>query len=227
MVPHWVSQEPDHEFASVRAADPGTRTSIAIAAASKKRAAIASMIAAPGRRRNRGRRAVVRLELFAMGILDGWRTCPRCSHELEQRERGHLACPDCGSQFWANSAPAVQGLLERDGRLLLARRAIEPGVGLWDIPGGFLEEGEEALDGLRREFAEETGIEIEPVEWLGASIDPYDGYFVLGLSWLVRGEGEPRAADDVAELAWFSADELPDEMAFPSQAGILRRWASR
>jgi hypothetical protein len=50
---------------------------------------------------------------------------------------------------------------------------------------------------------------------------------VLGLSWLVRGEGEPRAADDVAELAWFGPGELPGEMAFPSQATVLRRWASR
>ncbi len=162
-----------------------------------------------------------------MGILDGWRVCPRCAHELEQRERGHLACPACGSQYWANSAPAVQGLLERDGRVLLGRRAIEPRLGIWDIPGGFLEEGEKPLDGLRREFAEETGIDVEPVEWLGAFIDSYDRYHVLGLSWLVRGDGEPRAADDVAELAWFRPAELPEEMAFPSQTTVLSQWASR
>jgi ADP-ribose pyrophosphatase YjhB (NUDIX family) len=162
-----------------------------------------------------------------MGILDGWRVCPRCSRELEPRERGHLSCPGCGSQYWANSAPAVQGVLERDGRVLLARRAIEPRRGLWDLPGGFLEEGEEALEGLRREFLEETGIAVEPVEWLGAYVDPYDGYHVLGLSWLVHGEGEPRPADDVAELRWFGARELPGEMAFASQHEVLRVWAAR
>jgi len=162
-----------------------------------------------------------------MGILDGWRFCPRCAAEVETRERGHLACPACGSQYWANSAPAVQGLLEREGRVLLARRAIEPRRGHWDIPGGFLEEGEEALEGLRREFREETGIEVEPVEWLGAYVDPYDGYHVLGLTWLVGGEGEPRAADDVAELHWFGPAELPGEMAFASQHEVLRVWASR
>ena len=98
---------------------------------------------------------------------------------------------------------------------------------MWDIPGGFLEEGEEALEGLRRELEEETGIVVEPVEWLGAYVDPYDGYFVLGLAWLVRGDGEPQAADDVAELAWFAPDELPTEMAFPSQHRVLALWASR
>jgi ADP-ribose pyrophosphatase YjhB (NUDIX family) len=162
-----------------------------------------------------------------MGVLDGWKLCPRCGAELAPRERGHLQCPACGSHYYANSAPAVQGLLERDGRVLLGRRNIEPRRGCWDIPGGFLEEGEEPLEGLRREFREETGLEIEPVEWIGAFVDPYDGYWVVGLTWIVRGEGEPRADDDVETLAWFGPDELPAEMAFASQNEVLRRWAAR
>ena len=162
-----------------------------------------------------------------MGVLDGWRVCPRCSHELEPRAGGHLGCPACGSAYWANSAPAVQGLLVRDGRVLIGRRKIEPKKGYWDLPGGFLEEGEEPLAGLRREFLEETGLEVEPVEWVGAFIDPYDRYFVLGLTWIVRGEGEPVAADDVEELAWFAPGELPTEMAFANQDRVLALWAAR
>lgn len=162
-----------------------------------------------------------------MGVLDGWRVCPRCTHELERRDGGHFGCPGCGSNYWANSAPAVQGLLVRDGRVLIGRRKVEPRRGHWDLPGGFLEEGEDALAGLRREFLEETGIEVEPVEWLGTSLDPYDSYFVLGLTWIVRGDGEPVAADDVEELAWFGPGELPGEMAFASQNTVLRLWAAR
>jgi ADP-ribose pyrophosphatase YjhB (NUDIX family) len=162
-----------------------------------------------------------------VGILDGWRLCPRCGHELEPRVRGHLACPGCGSNYYANSAPAVEGLLERDRKVLLARRDIEPHKGSWDVPGGFLEEGEEPLDGLRREFREETGIEVEPVEWLGTHLEPYENYCVLGLTWLVRGEGDPQAADDVAELRWFRPGELPEKMAFSHQDELLRRWAAR
>jgi 8-oxo-dGTP diphosphatase len=162
-----------------------------------------------------------------VSIFDGWRLCPRCGHELERREHRHLACPACGSEYWANSAPAVQGVLERDGRVLLARRAIEPRAGHWDLPGGFLEEGEEALDGLRREFREETGLDVEPADWLGAFLDAYNNYWVLGLTWVVHAGGEPRAADDVAELRWFGRDELPGEMAFPSQERVLRAWAAR
>jgi ADP-ribose pyrophosphatase YjhB (NUDIX family) len=162
-----------------------------------------------------------------MTILEGWRLCPRCAHELEPRAPGHLACAGCGSVYYANSAPAVQGLLVRDGKVLLARRAIEPRRGFWDLPGGFLEEGEEPLDGLRREFREETGIEIEPLEWIGAFVDPYEGQFVLGLTWTVTGAGEPVPDDDVDLLRWFSPAELPAEMAFANQDLVLRRWAER
>jgi 8-oxo-dGTP diphosphatase len=161
-----------------------------------------------------------------MGILDGWKLCPRCGRELE-RTPGKANCPGCGSTYYANSAPAVEGLLERDGKVLLAKRQIEPRHCFWDLPGGFLEEGEEPLDGLRREFREETGIEVEPVEWLGTQLEPYDEYFVLGLTWLVRGEGEPRPGDDVGELAFFGPGELPAELAFPHQDELLREWAAR
>jgi ADP-ribose pyrophosphatase YjhB (NUDIX family) len=161
-----------------------------------------------------------------MGVLDGWKVCPRCTGALELEE-GRARCPACGSVFYANSAPAVEGLLERDGKVLLAKRGIEPRRGYWDLPGGFLEEGEEPLDGLRREVREETGLEVDPVEWLGTHLEPYDNYFVLGLTWLVAGEGEPRPADDVEELAWFGPGELPHEMAFAHQDGLLHDWARK
>ena len=92
-----------------------------------------------------------------MSALDGWRFCPRCSAGLT-RERDHRRCSGCGERYWANAIPGVQGILERDGRVLLARRALEPRRGHWDLPGGFLEETEDPVDGLRREFREETGL---------------------------------------------------------------------
>jgi ADP-ribose pyrophosphatase YjhB (NUDIX family) len=72
---------------------------------------------------------------------------------------------------------------------------------------------------------EETGLEVEPLEWLGTHLEPYDNYFVLGLTWLVAAEGEPQPADDVEELGWFGPGELPDEMAFAHQDALLRDWA--
>jgi len=161
-----------------------------------------------------------------VGLLDGWKLCPRCGAELERAE-GRVSCPSCSSVYYANSAPAVEGMLVRDGKVLLSRRAIEPRRGYWDLPGGFLEEGEEPLDGLAREFREETGLAVRPLDWLGTHLDPYEHYFVLGMTWLVEADGDPQAGDDAEELAWFGPDELPDEMAFSHQDGLLRTWAAR
>jgi ADP-ribose pyrophosphatase YjhB (NUDIX family) len=164
-----------------------------------------------------------------MGILAGWRYCPRCATELEVAP-DHLVCPACGEQYWASSVPGIQGILERDGRVLFARRGREPRQGYWDLPGGFLNEGETPVDGLRREFLEETGLEIEPVTLLRIDIEPYAGRYVFSVSWLVRDVDparEPLPADDVDQVRWFGRDELPAEMAFPGQDLVLREWAGR
>jgi ADP-ribose pyrophosphatase YjhB (NUDIX family) len=159
-----------------------------------------------------------------MSELDGWRFCPRCGGALVA-EDGSVRCDACGERYWANAIPGVQGLLERDGRVLLARRAREPRRGYWDLPGGFLDEAEDPVDGLRREFLEETGLEIEPVRLLRIDIEPYDGRHVFSVTWIVTGEGEPQPADDVSELAFFAPSELPAELAFPGQNRILADWA--
>lgn len=160
-----------------------------------------------------------------MGELDGWRFCPRCAGNLTW-ESDRVECGGCGSQYWANAVPGVQGILERDGRVLLARRALEPRKGEWDLPGGFLSEDERPEDGLRREFLEETGIEVEPVELMRIDVEPYDGRRVFSVTYVVTGEGEPVPADDVDELRFFAPGEVPP-MAFPGQNLVLAAWVAR
>ena len=118
--------------------------------------------------------------------------------------------------------------------MLLGRRAHEPDAGLWDALGGFLEEGEHPLDGLRREVLEETGLEIQPGRFVGTYMDTYgdeDGAVpVLNLVWEVTvSGGEARPADDVTELRWFDRGELPPdaEIAFRWIAPSLRDWLAR
>jgi ADP-ribose pyrophosphatase YjhB (NUDIX family) len=161
-----------------------------------------------------------------VSVLDNWRFCPRCGGNLT-RDDDHLRCEGCGALYWANAIPGVQGILERDGRVLLARRANEPRRGHWDLPGGFLNETEAPVEGLRREFREETGLDVEPVQLVRIDIEPYGDRHVFSVTWIVRGEGEPVAADDVDELRWFAPEELPAEMAFPGQESVLRDWAAR
>lgn len=162
-----------------------------------------------------------------MGELDGWGICPRCGSPLDN-DGSRAQCDSCGFVAYANSAPAVQALVVRDGRVLLARRDRDPGRGKWDFPGGYLEEGEDPLVGLRRELLEETGLEVRPGAYLGAWVEPYFERFVLGLTWLATANGEPIAADDVAELRWFAPDELPpeEEFAFAHHPRLLAEWAA-
>ena len=166
-----------------------------------------------------------------MGLLDGWKHCPRCAGPLENHG-DRVECAACGFVNWANSQPTACALVVDDrGRLLLGRRATEVWHGYWDTPGGFLEEGEEPLDALRRELREETGLEVEPDAFVGGFVDRYgdgdDAPFTLNLYWTARViGGEERPDDDVSELRWFAPDELPpdDEIAFDNVAKVLRLW---
>jgi 8-oxo-dGTP diphosphatase len=159
-----------------------------------------------------------------MGILDGWRFCPRCgAHGL--RRESSFACSACGYVAWANPVPGVHALIERDGKVLLGRRAFDPGAGCWGLPGGFLEEVEEPHAGLRREVREETGLEIEPGELFGTWLQPHGERTVLCLIYRARvAGGEERAADDVTELGWFGVDALPQDVGPSAFAETLSRW---
>ena len=163
--------------------------------------------------------------------LADWRSCPRCGTALDHGERS-VSCPSCGLEEYANPAPTASALVrDADGRILLARRAGDPGKGLWDLLGGFMDEGEEPLQTLRRELREETGLELEVGDFLGGIPDTYgeNGIHTVNLYWsaTVAG-GEARPADDVAELAWFPPDGLPprDDCAFANPIELLERAAA-
>ena len=160
--------------------------------------------------------------------LDGWKHCPRCAAGLERADENKVECPQCGFMNYGNSKPTAGALCFDDGgRLLLSRRGAEPFKDCWDIPGGFLEEGEHPLDGLRRELDEEAGVEIEPIDFVGAWIDEYGprGLMTLNLYWTARiVAGDPQPADDVEEFRWFVPEEIPrDELAFNHLANVLER----
>ena len=166
-----------------------------------------------------------------VGELEGWRYCPRCRTALEHAGN-RVSCPACGFVAYANPKPTATAVcVDGEGRVLLTKRAIEPYLGAWDLPGGFVEEAEHPLDALRRELSEETGLEVEPLDFLGVWMDRYGGdstaQTTLNLFWTARVVGgEPRAADDVSDLRWFPPEELPpaSELAFDCVAKALGAW---
>jgi ADP-ribose pyrophosphatase YjhB (NUDIX family) len=158
-----------------------------------------------------------------MGALDGWQFCPICGEAIEKGD-GTVRCNACGYVGYANPVPAAEAVcFDGNGRVLLGRRAIDPGAGRWDLPGGFLNENEQPLDALRREVREETGLELVQPEFLGFWLEPYDGRVVLCLTWTAGANGRGVAADDLSELRWFEPDELPgpSELAFTHYPAAL------
>lgn len=158
------------------------------------------------------------------------RFCPACGRPLEARRleedhRPRLVCA-AGHVTWRNPRVVVGTLPVADGRVHLARRAIDPGRGLWTYPGGFLEVGESAQEGARRETEEETRLLVEVGPLIGLYSRPSVGIVtVIFEASVVGGRVAPGA--ETTEVRAFGPDEIPwDELAFTTVESALRDWVS-
>jgi 8-oxo-dGTP diphosphatase len=109
----------------------------------------------------------------------------------------------------------VGGVVIAGGRTLLIKRGSAPLEGQWSIPGGMLELGESIAEGVRRELAEETGIEVRVLDLIEVFERVIPGeagrtrYHFVILDYLCEMvSGEAQAASDVTDVAWAREDEL-------------------
>lgn len=153
--------------------------------------------------------------------------CSACGSKTEPRmvaKQQLRACPKCDRIFFRNPKVVVIALIEDDGRVLLGRRDIEPGRGLWGLPGGYVDWNEHPQDAVVRECSEEMGVEVEPLELLTVQHIVLDDEGIVFLPYRARLiGGAPAAGDEVQEVGWFRPNDLPP-LAFPSHRQVLQRW---
>ena len=153
--------------------------------------------------------------------------CPMCSTELAVRQLGgrdRRVCPACGYIHWRNPGVGAAVLVrDQEGRVLLIRRA--PGStkpGLWAIPAGYVDYGEDVRQAARREMREETGLVVEVGEAVFVASNFHDpGKLTVGI-WFagtVTG-GTLEAGDDADDAGYFALDDLPP-LAFETDVALL------
>jgi 8-oxo-dGTP diphosphatase len=155
------------------------------------------------------------------------RYCPRCGQPATVAYPRSITCPHCGYGAYYNPKPVAAAIpVDRDGRLILLRRAFEPGKDLWTFPGGFVDLGESVEEAVRREVMEELRITIE----LGPLVGVYsraDDRIVL-IVYAATTDQPPRTTEEASEVRAFAPHELPwNELAFPSTEQALRAFVSR
>jgi ADP-ribose pyrophosphatase YjhB (NUDIX family) len=151
----------------------------------------------------------------------------RCGAALSEEERfgrPRPVCPACGWIYFADPKVAVAVLIEQDERILLVRRANDPQRGLWTLPAGFLDAGEDPIDAAARECLEETGLQVqihELIDVLSGQEHPRGAHLVI----FYRGRilsGDLKPGDDVDRAAFFDLETLPG-LAFSTTQRILEK----
>lgn len=167
-----------------------------------------------------------------------YKFCPNCGTPTEDsiaaartNDEAILRCLHCRYVDYQHSYPTAGAIIEDvSSRVLLVRRSREPFAGYWEVPGGFLLEGEHPEEGARREIREELGIEIVHIELLGIYMDTYAVSnnalkATLNIFYLSRiSAGEPVIGDEISQFEWFSRNSLPENIAFANNRLAIQEW---
>ncbi|CAN5822212.1 NUDIX hydrolase [soil metagenome] len=159
-----------------------------------------------------------------------YRYCPTCAGPLESRllkpgEPERLVCSLCSQIIFMDPKVAVGTIIVNGEReIVLVRRAIEPGYGLWVFPGGYVDKGELVTAAAVREAREEAGLEIKLDRLL--NVYSYQGRQIVVIVYAATAIGGELCHDDEClEVRWFSPSEIPwDALAFDSTREGLREF---
>jgi ADP-ribose pyrophosphatase YjhB (NUDIX family) len=155
-----------------------------------------------------------------------------CGGALEMRivapdHKENKVCIKCGFVYFLGPK-LVAGCIIADGdRTLLLRRGLEPSLGKWTYPGGFVDLGETPEKCARRETAEEVGMTVRDLELLGVYADRQEPVPIIVVTYLARpGAETPMVTPEATEVRYFGVDEIPwDELAFDTTVQAMEAWA--
>jgi ADP-ribose pyrophosphatase YjhB (NUDIX family) len=154
--------------------------------------------------------------------------CSSCGTQVARKTpdgdtRERWVCDDCGIVHYQNPKIVVGCVPERDGKILLCKRAIEPRRGFWTAPAGFMELGESIADGAARETLEEACAKVK-IGRLFATVDViYAGQ--LHLFFTAKLLSDFAAGEESLDVALFELDEIPwDDLAFTSNRFALEKY---
>jgi len=156
--------------------------------------------------------------------------CPLCGGFLAREpvppdHREQAVCARCRFVFYLNPKVVAGTLPEQDGRVLLTRRTINPGNGLWTFPGGFVDFGESVPDAALRETFEETGLKVDLTGLHAVYSYPGSPIIIVYRARVLGGALTPCEENDLLE--WRAPREIPwDALAFPSTREALREWVA-
>lgn len=155
-----------------------------------------------------------------------FRFCPRCGGTLDKRqikanEPRRLVCVNCSFIFYQDPKVVAGTLFTLDGGIVLLRRGVEPALGKWVFPGGYVDRGESVRDAAIRETKEESQLDVRLGALLNVYSYPRSPNVIVVYTAEVIG-GELSAADECTEARIFTASDLPwEELAFESTRDAL------
>lgn len=160
--------------------------------------------------------------------------CPKCSSSIDKISENLLTCPKCGFNYYNNPKPTNALIAENEhGHLLLAKRAVEPNKGMWDLIGGFVDAGEDLEQSMQREAKEELGTDIKDLKYFRSYPDTYLYQEILypTLVFVLTGtvdETQIHPQDDIDEIKFFAPDQIPwEELAFASIKKTLKDYLEK
>ena len=157
--------------------------------------------------------------------------CDRCGGALTPRSvapegKTHLVCERCGFIAYQNPKVVACAIPERGGRIYLIKRGIEPGLGKWTFPGGYVDLGESVTEAALREVREEIHLEIVLDGLVGVYSYPgVASVIVVYRATVPDGVPEPTPGIEVQAVRAYAPADIPwNDLAFKSTTEALRDW---